>query len=283
MKPQTLNAINLSELESPRIDLSSWPDGTVMMVGSYQGPRIVLSGVSNKTIMCCGASIESNHAEDALCVDGDAENFTLQGQLSMNGALSLWGAAKTVLIDGITIEAAHTGIRSTKPGLRHDGLTIRNCVITRCSHEGIYIGPSTASNDKGKDIVIQDNDVSDCGWDGIQVGNAEGVVIEGNTVTRCGTANEFGQDYGITINPGCRDVILARNTITETAKQIQMLESTGKILPIQKQQIETMTLGQCFIITGPDGTMVTTQGARVFIHEWPFAGKKETADANVQA
>ncbi|MEO0796777.1 MAG: malectin domain-containing carbohydrate-binding protein [Verrucomicrobiota bacterium] len=93
---------------------------------------------------------------------------------------------------------------------------IHNNYVHGVVHEGMYCGHSNYDNTTLVDgvpyyrhsvanIDIYDNIVTDCGWDGIQVGSAiGGSRIFNNTVCNTGTLQVFGQRAGIQINPGSR-------------------------------------------------------------------------------
>lgn len=274
MQPQNQTTLNLSEVTSPYINLSTWPDGQILVLGRHEGPRIVLSGVSRKTLKCCDAEIVSQHDEDALAVDGLAESFSIIGGLKLNNALSFWGVMRGVTLSGISSVGAHTGIRSTVPRLEHRDVQIRDCTIRDCSHEGIYIGPSNEYSEKADTVLIENCMITNAGWDGIQGGNIEGLTIRANELVNCGRLGVAGQDYAITVNPGCRAVIVTGNKISSTHKLVQMLDSEGTIRHNLAQHPDGVAAqllnGGNFIIQGEEVTIEMQNTSRGFLHEWPY-------------
>lgn len=198
----TQGSIDLSNLKSNILDLKG-RSGTVQVKGTWTGDRLILKNAQDITLSFqSSVKIKSTHREDALILENPVK-LTILGRrkLHLNQSITVWGNARQLTLDGIRITGAHTGIRVNQDHPYQD-LTISNCIIKGCQYEGIYIGPHYKSAKQLARVLIRNNQISDCGWDGIQVGNCAQFEIEGNKVTRCGTKQEWGQDFAITINPG---------------------------------------------------------------------------------
>ncbi len=198
----TQGSIDLSTLKSNVLDLKG-RSGNVQVQGSWKGDRLILKNAQNLVLnFRSSVKIESTHREDALILENPVK-LTIKGnrKLHLNQSITVWGNARQLNLEGIRITGAHTGIRVNQDQPYQD-ITISNCVIKGCQYEGIYIGPHYKSEKQLARVIVRNNQISDCGWDGIQVGNCSQFEIEANKVTRCGTKQEWGQDFAITINPG---------------------------------------------------------------------------------
>lgn len=218
--------IDLSKIEHHYIDLSTYASHQIRIGGHYQGDRIVLQNVSNKEIIFVDCQIESTHAEDALVFSDEVvRNLELFASelLLRGGGLTFWGQLDGVHLQGGVITNGHTGIKATKDRA-HNNLTIVGWHISNMSHEGIYMGVSEDTPLDNHEFHIFENTVEDTGWDAIQVGNVQDFFIHTNHITNAGSDNEYGQDYGITINPGSLGYVY-ENDIQQTLKPIQILNS----------------------------------------------------------
>lgn len=220
-QPRTLDLDKLPT-RGGYIDLSKYAR-EITVQGRYRGPRLVLTNARNRSLRFKNATIESSHAEDALCISGPAVNLKLCGDLEMDGALTFWKNLNNVTIEGLTIQGAHTGIRATQPQSSQN-ITIRKCTLSNIKHEGIYLGPHQLTPQKLNTVTIEDNIVRRTGWDGIQVGNCQNCTITGNTIIQAARARKQWQDFGICINPGSL-VYLRNNKIEQTPKRMQVLDS----------------------------------------------------------
>lgn len=217
-----MTTINLSKLKAPVINLEK--ERTVSITGSWKGARLIIKGASNTRIKF-DAVIESTHPEDAICFEGDVSNLELIGfdNRIIGGGVTFWGRLEEVSITSLNIFHPHTGIRATQP-LPHSKVLIKSCYIVGASHEGIYIGPSFATTQPGTSVRITDNRIVASGWDGIQVGNTNGVQVYDNALLHTAAKKDYGQDYAITINPGCTAWVWG-NVISDTRKKLQVLDS----------------------------------------------------------
>ena len=218
--------IDLSKIEHNYIDLSTYTSRQIRIGGHYQGDRIVLQNTSNMEIVFVDCTIKTTHIEDALVfADENISNLDVTATELMveGGGLTFWGRLDGVYLHGGTINDGHTGIRATKD-VAHNNLTISDWHIYNMTHEGIYMGVSQDTPLDNHEFHIFDNTIEDTGWDAIQVGNVQGFYIHSNKVTNAGNTNEYGQDYGVTINPGSLGYLF-ENNIQQTVKPIQILNS----------------------------------------------------------
>jgi hypothetical protein len=218
--------IDLQLLDRPIIDLAGIDKEEVVISGKYSGDRIRIRNAKGKTLFFQGVYIDSSHKEDAIIFEvGQGEGFILEGdnRSTIKGAITFWGVAKDVTIKGLTFDGGWVGIRATQPQ-PHTRVDINNCTFRNIGLEAIYIGPSYPHMNKCANIAIKDNKFFNIGWDAIQVGNTLSYVIQGNHIDKAGVAKEYGQDYGITINPGSLGYVI-ENLIINTPKQIQVLDS----------------------------------------------------------
>jgi hypothetical protein len=214
--------IELDKITTRYIDLKEYQGKTAPITGRYKGDRLVFSNATGVTLDF-DAQVESTHAEDAICFLGAVTDVTIKGKLILNNALTFWDVLNNVDISGIVSKDAHTGIRATQPKPSNN-VRIHDCLISFCQYEGIYIGPSYATDSKLTNIKIEGNKIVNSGWDAIQVGNCAGAYLEGNTVINAATKNEYGQNYAITINPGSR-AYLRGNTLINCKQKMQVLDS----------------------------------------------------------
>lgn len=200
-------SIDLSRLKSNVIQLQG-QSGEIQVKGNWSGDRLIIKGANNVTLNFPSATkIRSTHPEDALILEAP-HKLSIKGnrKLFLNQSISVWGTAHQVLLEGIRIEGAHTGIRINQ-NQAYQHITIQNCQISNCQFEGIYLGPHYKSAKQLSHVTIKGNRINNCGWDGIQVGNCAQFDIADNRVTRCGTKGEWGQDFALTINPGSQGKI----------------------------------------------------------------------------
>jgi len=218
--------IDLSKIEHNYIDLSAYEGRQVRIGGHYHGDRIVLKNTSNIQIVFVDCEIKTTHIEDALVFsDETVANLEITGDelLLHSGGLTFWGQLNGVQLQGGTAVHGHTGIRATKDVV-HNNVSISNWHITDMSHEGIYIGVSQDTPLDNHHFNIFENTIKNTGWDAIQVGNVQSFFIHSNSVTNAGNTSEYGQDYGIAINPGSLGY-LYDNDIQQTLKPVQILNS----------------------------------------------------------
>jgi hypothetical protein len=111
-------------------------------------------------------------------------------------------------------------------------ITINNCYVHDVSGEGMYIGHTYPGADRYNDylipqrmdsVIISNNLVINCGWDGIQLSNARnGCKIFGNTVINFGIKDIDGQRAGI-ISGGNTQADVYNNIVTNgTGNGIQV-------------------------------------------------------------
>lgn len=218
--------IDLQLLEQPIIDLSGIDKEEVVLSGKYEGERIKIRNAKGKRLFFQDAHIISTHEEDAIVFEiGHGEGFILEGdnRSTIKGAITFWGLAKDVTIKDLIFDGGWVGIRATQP-LAHTRVSIYGCTFRNIGIEAIYIGPSYVHVNKCTNTTIKNNKFFNIGWDAIQVGNTLGYIIQGNYIDGAGVAKEYGQDYGITINPGSLGYVID-NLIINTPKQIQVLDS----------------------------------------------------------
>ncbi len=198
-----MQTIDLSRLKSNRIDLSK-VKGQVRLQGNWNGDRLILQKPRHLRIVVDEVvTIESTHAEDALILD-HPEHVTIdasQGKFILNQSITVWGTVNVLNIKGVDIHGAHTGIRINQDN-PYRSVRIEDCNISNIKHEGIYVGPHYKSVKQLQNVNILNNYITNCGWDGLQVGNCKGFNIEGNIIKACGLSNTYGQNYFLTINPG---------------------------------------------------------------------------------
>lgn len=216
--------INLEKLSSNYLSLDKYSGDTVVIGGQYEGDRIVLKDASEVYLKFHDCTIRSTHSEDALVFGEAVSNTVLDGRglHLIGGGITFWSSFNDVQLYGGRIDSTHTGIRATQEAAsRH--ILISGWSIAYTSHEGIYIGPSKASETKVQGVVVTGNKLFRCGWDGIQIGNCGYFVLYDNIVWDAGLSKEYGQDYGVTINPGSLGYCY-NNQVTAT-KPMQVLDS----------------------------------------------------------
>ena len=213
--------LDLSKLKSNVLDLKG-KTGTLVVKGNWTGDRLIVKNAKNLVLnFRSTVKIQSEHKEDALILEHPYQ-LSIQGnrKLHLNQSITIWGTARQLTLDGIRISDAHTGIRINQNQPYQD-ITISNCIIKGCQFEGIYLGPHYKSPQQLARVMVRNNQISDCGWDGIQVGNCAQFEITGNKVSRCGKKQEWGQDFALTINPGSQGKL--RNN--KIKGKIQVLDS----------------------------------------------------------
>lgn len=216
--------INLSEWSSNRIDLSH-AEPNVTISGYWQGDRLIFYGTNDKAITFKDCKIESTHSEDAIVIAEQSNNLQLLGNncIISLGGITFWNPVSNVKISGFSIHHPHTGIRNTGDHSSRN-IEISNNIIIGAAYEGIYWGPHYATKNRSYGLKITDNTIIASGWDAIQGGNTEGLYIGDNNISHSGGRKSYGQDYGITVNPGST-AWLWNNSISNTNKAIQILNS----------------------------------------------------------
>jgi hypothetical protein len=217
--------LQLEELPSRYINLIDFLTDTITIAGNYEGDRLVFRGAVDKVLFFQNCQIRSIHPEDAIAFDGPARNLIVyaNGLKIKGGGVTFWDVADNVKMIGGSIDSTHTGIRATRD-LPHKNINISEWNISNATHEGIYLGPSQASDTPGSGFIIQNNTFVNTAWDAIQVGNVKYYVISGNNISNAGTAAAYGQDYGITVNPGSVGYLF-NNIISNTKKPVQILDA----------------------------------------------------------
>lgn len=217
--------IDLSEIQHNYLSLADYRGDTVFIGGSYEGDRLVFKEVRDVVMVFVDCSIKSTHPEDALVFADSVSQLQLWAQeLTIEGGgITFWSRLRDSRLYGGHIKNTHTGIRATQD-VAHQNVTVENWLIENTSHEGIYLGVSKKTDQAGSGLYILNNTLLNCGWDGIQIGNTRYAMISGNQLRQCGLVGEYGQDYGITVNPGSVAYIFD-NDIQETAKPIQVLDA----------------------------------------------------------
>jgi len=217
--------IDLSEVTKPIIDLLG-VRGNVYLMGTYTGPRLIVKNAENIQILNQGfVSIAAPDHEEALVIQ-EPKNVLITGTdrgFVLRGALQVWGECNIFGVDGLVIDGAHTGIRINQQ-YQYQKITFRNCLIMNCKHEGIYFGYHARHTLPAKNIVIENNEVLYCDWDGIQVGNAD-VIVQMNRILHCGMAKSKWQDFSLCLNPGVTGLISNNHLMGK----IQCVSSEGQI------------------------------------------------------
>lgn len=217
------NSIKLDSIFNPIVDLSGY-ENEVRLYGNYFGPRIIFKNASDHKLVFWNAFIRTTHSEDAIAFEGSVSNLRILGyQFTCTGAITFWGHVTDLYVYGVKLKSAHTGIRITQD-FPHKNISVLYCKFTGISHEGVYIGVSKDTPSDLSNVKIIGNEFDGIGWDAIQVGNCLSCEIYDNTVKDAGNRRMYGQDYGITINPGSI-AYLDNNKILKTDKKIQVLDS----------------------------------------------------------
>jgi len=115
-----------------------------------------------------------------------------------------------------------------------ENVIIHHNYIHDIATEGIYLGSSDftpSTKPSYKDCKIYSNIINNCGWDGIQLGAADQGTNEiyKNRVDNCGTADVFGQDYGIIMNPYSKGNVYQNMVIGSNGSGIQISGTCGDI------------------------------------------------------
>lgn len=117
------------------------------------------------------------------------------------------------------------GIMCKDDGAKRGGdFTMRNikihhCKISKTGGEGLYIGGTNPASHDLEDVEIYENEITDTGWDGVQLGNCvSGGVIRDNKITRTGLnvvlPKDAPQDNGIQVGQRTKGKIY-RNKIVD--------------------------------------------------------------------
>lgn len=224
--------IDLTRLEKPVIDLAGVA-GVVELVGDYNGARIVVKNAVGVFIRNRGFVSIRTANEEALVLD-NPRGVVLTGidrGLVLHGALQVWGDCAGLTVDGLVIQGAHTGIRCNQKHA-YSAIIIRGCLITDCSHEGIYLGHFARHDTPAQEVVIENNTIAYCGWDGLQIGNATGAHIAHNRIFHCGRAGAKWQDFALCLNPGFTGTVTGNVLIGK----VQCI-STGGMIELRANDI----------------------------------------------
>ena len=226
--------IDLTRLEKPVIDLAG-VTGVVELVGDYTGARIVVKNADGVFIRNRGFVSIRTEQEEALVLD-NPRGVVLTGidrGLVLHGALQVWNECAGLTVDGLVIQGAHTGIRCNQKHVYSD-IIIRNCLITDCSHEGVYLGHFARHDSPATGVVVERNDIMYCGWDGLQIGNAAGASITGNRIYHCGQAGTKWQDFSLCLNPGFTGTVYGNTLIGK----VQCI-TTGGVIRFSDNEIRS--------------------------------------------
>lgn len=214
--------IDLSTLENPTVDLQGI--SRVYLKGTYEGERLIFQNGSQCEIRPIGTvHIYTQELEAivfrecyGLLLDGFQEG---RNQLRLiGGGIVTWGVNSDITLRGIDIlDAAGAGIKIKSDPLGRESpyyrnIRVENCRIAGAKHEGIYLGFYTyyyrpeydtpyAHSMRG--LRVLNNEIIDCGWDGIQVSCADSAaVIKGNILRNNGREEIYGNNFGMSINSG---------------------------------------------------------------------------------
>lgn len=185
------------------IDSGGSSVGTRLTFGAYDsGNKPIITEVDDSCILCTSSSCDHITIENIKCQGG------LIGFLS--------ASRYDIIIDGCEIDAAAgNAIFLT----RIDGFTVKNCIITNPATGGIIMYGQTGQSFGICNGTIQDNTVSGCGSDGINVHTADdgtthpgdNFTFHGNTATNCGEqCFDIGRDDG----EGIDNVTFEYNTVS---------------------------------------------------------------------
>lgn len=122
-------------------------------------------------------------------------------------------------------ETSFAGFMAKSDGEKRGGdFTMRNLKIhhnkiSKTGGEGMYIGATNPAGHDLESVEIYDNELTDIGWDGIQLGNCvKGGIIRDNRITRTGVnitrKEDEVQDNGLQIGDRSK-VKIYRNTIRD--------------------------------------------------------------------
>lgn len=90
---------------------------------------------------------------------------------------------------GIVVRAGGYAVRNEEHKILKD-ILVENNLVERTYVEGIIVG-SLKDWEKSRDIVVRNNEVYDCGGEGVSVFASDGVLIEGNI---CGGNGRIGEE-----------------------------------------------------------------------------------------
>jgi len=221
---KTLNLDSLQASGINYVDLSA-AHGTVYLEGNYCGPRIVIRNAKNLDIVnkgpvrICNNGADEKRPEAIVFINPKklAVVSSRRHDFELNGVLQVWEGAQDLIIDGLTIRKAHTGIRiaTAKDDGTYKNILVRACHISETTHEGIYIGPHRSDDGwpEVAGLTIYGNIIERTGWDGIQIGNAKDFEINANEVKAAGLDDEYGQNFALTVNPGSKGYVGPHNDI----------------------------------------------------------------------
>jgi hypothetical protein len=201
----------------------------IQLEGHYVGNRIKLTNARN-CIVEQNAYIESWHPEDAIVIEGAAENFAITGTGAgkiAGGGITFWDKLTNVTVEKQRINYAHHGIRATQDH-PHSQANIRYNEFTGIWHECVYIGPSRHNEKtRGRGVYIHNNKAKCIGWDPWQVGNSDHAEIYDNITEDAATLDHRYQDYVYTFNNSV--VFMWGNKHQDRDKLFQSLG--GKLFP----------------------------------------------------
>ena len=188
--------IKLDKLKTTLIDLEG--ERLVQLTGDYYGERLIIINAQGVHIEAVGeVNIYSTSTEEAIVLR-NPEQVTIDGKgwLTLNQSISVWEGAKDLTIKGVNIVGAHTGIRINQNKAYQD-IRVLYCTFRNISHEGVYIGPHYASDNKLSNVQIIGNTFSSIAWDAIQVGNTDNFKIVGNAIHYSGYTDTYGQTMAL--------------------------------------------------------------------------------------
>jgi len=194
--------IDLSELNNNYLDLNNYKT-PIIIGGVWKGDRIVLKNGSNKEITFLNATINSNHAEEALVISGPTHRmrlFAINSTLNCGG-LTIWKGITQSLIDGFVIKDGHTGLKHSQEEENYND-TIQNITIQGSSFEGVYWGPYFDGSKRHNNVIFKNINVENSGWDDFQIGDCTKCDVYNLIVKNGARKNENLQNYLVTVNKG---------------------------------------------------------------------------------
>ncbi len=214
--------IDLSTLEDPKIDLQG--KRRVYLKGTYEGKKLLFQNGRQCEIRPVGTVHIYTEEMEAIILQ-ECYGLLLDGLKDgrnhlrlIGGGIVTWGGNSDLTLRGIDIlDAAGAGIkikndRFGRESPYYRNIRLENCRIAGAKHEGIYLGFYTyyyrpeyeeryAHSMRG--LRVLNNEVIDCGWDGIQVSCADSAtVIKGNILRNNGLEGVYGNNFGLSINSG---------------------------------------------------------------------------------